>query len=126
MDLNNEKTTETTNFYIRLCNDEESGQVQNNKDAYNTCENLLVKPFTTIVRRLSVNAEKYLNINQIQSKYRSGSKIQASRNIQRSAKVNQLKVNKKRRNHLEIRAKTKSSSNTLWSSLNERLENKST
>lgn len=87
----------------------------------NLLQELIVKPISVLIRRMSVNAEKYLSISQIQSKYRASSKIHITRSANRAFKVNQMKVNKKRRDHLEIRTKVKAtikSANSVWNALN--------
>jgi hypothetical protein len=81
-----------------------------------TMEMLLVKPYTVSIRRSSVNSEKYLTIHQTQSKYRNSSKLAAPRNKDNKMKTISLKVNKKRRDHLEIRSKTIKST-SVWQNL---------
>lgn len=84
----------------------------------NFVKNLIVKPVSVVIRRLSVNAEKYLSISQIQSKYRASSKLHMPRSTVRSTKVQTLKVNKKRRNHLEVRTKNTKTA-TVWKVLDQ-------
>ncbi len=85
-----------------------------------------IKLLSAVIRRLPVTKENYLTIGQWQTKYRKLTTKTPPSMVQRNAaidptfsKKSDKKNQRKRRNHLEIRSKGKSSkSGIIWESLN--------
>ncbi len=75
-------------------------------------DDLVVRPVTTLVRRLIAKSDNYQSIQGVQAKYRSMSILKKARQ-ERVAK----KKRRKRRDVVEIRSKITSKHNRMWQSL---------
>lgn len=75
-------------------------------------DQLVVRPVTTLVRRLACKGEGYQTIRDVQTKYRSCSILKAPR-VQQMSK----KKRRKRRDHAEVRLKAAGKHNKIWKEL---------
>ena len=75
-------------------------------------DDLVVRPVTTLVRRLIAKSDNYQSIQGVQAKYRSMSILKKARQERVSKKKR-----RKRRDVVEIRSKVTSKHNRMWQSL---------